>query len=101
MPQPAAAVAVNERVVAVTAALDRTARVWDVATGRQIDGALHGHTAQVSDVATATVDGRPVAVTAGVDHTVRTWDLGGAGGRHRPVFGGRDGAVLAVTTTTL
>ncbi|WBP84654.1 hypothetical protein [Kitasatospora cathayae] len=56
--------AVNERVVAVTAALDRTARVWDVATGRQIDGALHEHTAQVSDVATATVDGRPVAVTA-------------------------------------
>ncbi|MGW2182019.1 WD40 repeat domain-containing protein [Streptomyces sp. NPDC001732] len=97
----AAAVAVDERVVAVTAGLDRTVRVWDVATGRQIGGPLNGHTAQVWDVATATVDGRPVAVTAGADCTVRVWDLGQGRGGHRPVFGGHDEAVLAAATTTL
>jgi len=97
----AAAVAVDEQVVAVTAGLDRTVRVWDVATGRQIDGPLNGHTAQVWDVATATVDGRPVAVTAGADCTVRVWDLGQARGELRPVFGGHGEALLAATTTTL
>ncbi|MFH8517040.1 WD40 repeat domain-containing protein [Streptomyces gelaticus] len=97
----AAAVVVDEQVVAVTAGLDRTVRVWDVATGRQINGPLNGHTAQVWDVATATMDGRPVAVTAGADCTVRVWDLGQARGEHRPVFGGHDDALLAATTITL
>ncbi|MEV8098157.1 WD40 repeat domain-containing protein [Kitasatospora sp. NPDC085879] len=62
--------------LAVTTGLDRTVRIWDTATGRQLGEPLAGHTGQVWDVATALVDGRPVAVTAGDDHTVRVWHPG-------------------------
>ena len=51
---------------------DKTARVWDVATGRQLM-TLVGHASPVSIVATLPDNGR--AVTAGSDGTIRLWDL--------------------------
>ncbi|MFJ6769900.1 hypothetical protein ACIQOV_02765, partial [Kitasatospora sp. NPDC091257] len=63
------------RPVAVTGGTDRTVRIWDLTTGRQIGQPLTGHTGEVDAVATAELDGRPVAVTGGTDRTVRVWDL--------------------------
>ncbi len=90
---------VAEQTVAVTSGLDRTVRLWDVTTGRQLGEPLDGHTAQVWDVATAMVDGRPVAVTAGADHTVRIWDLGKTGAS--PLPAGHGDAIVAAATAVL
>ena len=53
-----------------TAGNDRTARLWDAASGRRL-AVLRGHTAQVAAVAFSP-DGRRLA-TAGNDGTARLW----------------------------
>lgn len=54
-----------------TGSYDKTARIWDVATGRQLR-LLRGHTDRVTSVAFSP-DGLHV-VTASGDHTARIWD---------------------------
>ncbi|MBA4866616.1 WD40 repeat domain-containing protein [Streptomyces sp. PSKA54] len=61
---------VDGRPVAVTGGLDKTVRVWDLATGRTV-----GEPFANGGVATAVVEGRSVAVTGRRDGTVRVWDL--------------------------
>jgi TPR repeat protein len=55
----------------VTASDDGTARIWDVATGRELIR-LDGHTAQVEG-AVFSPDGRRI-VTGSYDYTARVWD---------------------------
>jgi WD40 repeat protein len=55
----------------VTASADKTARVWDAATG-QLVATLSGHTGPVNDAAFSP-DGTRV-VTASQDNTARVWD---------------------------
>ena len=59
------------RLVA-TASDDRTARLWETATGQEV-GVLTGHTSGVYGVAFSP-DGRLVATASG-DRTARLWDL--------------------------
>ena len=54
----------------VTAAEDRTARLWDAATGREI-ALLHGHEGWVWSPAFSPDGGR--VVTASADGTARIW----------------------------
>jgi len=55
----------------VTASWDKTARIWDAETGRQV-ALLEGHAGEVSS-ATFSPDGKRV-VTASWDKTTRIWD---------------------------
>jgi len=55
-----------------TASTDDTARVWDVATGRQLQ-IFNGHTDSVNGVAFSP-DGQRLA-TCGSDNTIRIWDV--------------------------
>jgi WD40 repeat protein len=55
----------------VTASVDRTARVWDAATGHLL-ATLNGHTGPVNDAAFS-ADGSRI-VTASDDGTARVWD---------------------------
>src|SRR5260370_1059080 len=57
---------------AVSAADDKTLRVWDLATGESV-ATLEGHTSPVRGVA-VTPDGTR-AVSAAMDRTLRVWDL--------------------------
>src|SRR5665647_355733 len=65
---------------AVSASVDKTLRVWDLASGETLR-TLEGHSALVSAVA-VTPDGTR-AVSASHDHTLRVWDL--ASEKTRPV----------------
>jgi WD40 repeat protein/serine/threonine protein kinase len=56
----------------VTASVDKTARLWDVATGAEIRR-FEGHTQALRAVAFSP-DGRTIA-TAGDDNTARLWDV--------------------------
>ena len=67
----------------VTASADRTARVWDAATGREIT-TLSGHTDVVSSAAFSSDGGR--IKTASGDRTARVWDA--ATGRGITTLGG-------------
>ena len=58
----------------VTASVDKTARVWDAATGDAI-AVLSGHDGPVRSAAFSP-DGARV-VTASVDKTARVWDVSG------------------------
>jgi WD40 repeat protein len=71
-----------------TASSDSTARIWDVATGRE-QVVLRGHGGQVNSAAFA-ADGRRV-VTAADDRTARLWDA--ASGRELARLEGHDGPV--------
>jgi WD40 repeat protein len=86
------------RPVAVTAGHDKTARVWDLATGEELT-ALTDHTGPVHAVACTSLNGRPVAVTAGILDTVRVWDL--ATGEQLNTFTGQTNWVRAVACTVL
>ena len=55
----------------VTASFDKTARIWDAATGRQLL-VLSGHT-NLLDSAAFSPDGQRI-VTASLDKTARIWD---------------------------
>ena len=55
----------------VTGSADRTARIWDAETGRQLL-TLAGHSGPVNSVAFCT-DGRR-AVSGSEDGTIRPWD---------------------------
>jgi WD40 repeat protein len=56
----------------VTASQDKTARLWDSATGQPIGEPLRGHTDWVAS-ATFSPDGKRI-VTASDDRTARLWD---------------------------
>ncbi|MEV7356928.1 hypothetical protein AB0O19_18195, partial [Kitasatospora sp. NPDC091276] len=91
---------VDGRPVAVTGGTDRSVRVWDLTTGRQIGQPLAGHTGQVCSVATAVVDGRAVALIGSGDRTVRVWDLTTCEQIGQPLTG-HTAAVSAVATAVL
>jgi cytochrome c len=69
--------------VAASAAWDRTVRLWDLETGRQVTE-LTGHAGNVNAVAFTPDGGR--VVSAGEDGTVRVWDR--TDGREVVVLGG-------------
>ena len=67
----------------VTASADNTARVWEVATGREVV-LLRGHTKGVTAVAFSSDEAR--VVTASLDGTTRVWEV--ATGQEDTVFRG-------------
>ncbi|GAA3197654.1 serine/threonine-protein kinase [Actinocorallia longicatena] len=80
------------RTVAVSAAQDRTARIWDLAEQSQLGAPLE-HTASVLAVACGRIGDLRVAVTGGQDGRILVWDLRTG----RPVgvpMTGHSGAVL-------
>jgi WD40 repeat protein len=78
-----AAVAAGDRVGCpdgkriVTVSADKTARLWDVATGEQIGEPFIGHSDTVSSAAFSS-DGRRI-LTAPWDNTARLWDVDSRG----------------------
>ncbi|MFF4615601.1 caspase, EACC1-associated type [Nonomuraea jabiensis] len=76
-----------------TAGNDRTVRLWDVTTRRQLGAPLLGHTGSVLGVAFSP-DGRTLA-TAGNDRTVRLWDVTTHRQLGAPLLG-HTGSVLGV-----
>lgn len=73
---------VDGKPVAVTGSHDRTLRVWDLTTGRQLyepgtgrTDPISSHTAEVVGVVSAICDGRTVAVTRDAEGTALVWDL--------------------------
>ncbi len=81
--------------ILATAGRDRTARLWEPATG-QIRAVLRGHNHDVNWVAIAP-DGRTVA-TAGEDRSVRLWDA--RSGQIESTLTGHDVEVVAVIFST-
>ena len=59
----------------VTASVDKTARIWDAATGKEI-AVLRGHDSVVNSAAFSP-DGSRI-VTASADKTARIWDAASA-----------------------
>jgi WD40 repeat protein len=55
----------------ITASWDKTARIWDATTGKELQ-ALEGHTSSVFSAAFSP-DGKKI-VTASGDKTARIWD---------------------------
>jgi WD40 repeat protein len=78
---------------ALTAGLDTTLRLWDLAS-RQVEATLTGHAGAVAAVSFA---GAGRAVSAGRDRTVRLWDL--AGRRPAALLEGHADTVAAVDAT--
>ena len=74
----------------VTTSWDKTARIWDAATGRQL-AVLSGHSDSVS-TATFSPDGQLV-LTASFDKTARIWDS--FTGREVRILSGHGGAVTS------
>src|SRR5439155_1402292 len=75
----------------LTGSFDKTARLWDAATGREIRR-FEGHSSAVGCVAFSP-DGRGV-LTGSYDGTVRLWDV--ATGRETGRFEGQSGLVASV-----
>jgi WD40 repeat protein len=84
-----AAFSVDERRV-VTASADKTARIWDLETGKEI-AVFRGHEGAVT-AASHSPDGRRV-VTASDDKTIRIWDIVG---NEIAVLKGHDGSVTSL-----
>jgi hypothetical protein len=78
----------------VSASLDGTLKVWDLATGRA-EATLEGHADSVTACA-VTPDGRRV-VSASSDQTLKVWDL--ATGRAEATLKGHAGGVTACAVT--
>jgi WD40 repeat protein len=76
-----------------TTSVDRTARLWDVATGQPHGPPLTGHTEVVNEVAFSP-DGRLLATTSG-DQTARLWDVA-TGKPHGPPLTGHTSSVWGV-----
>ncbi|MBC6466777.1 WD40 repeat domain-containing serine/threonine protein kinase [Actinomadura alba] len=74
-----------------TASDDNSARLWDVATGRNT-ATLNGHTSDVFSVAFS-LDGKTLA-TGSYDNTARVWDV--VTGRNTATLNGHAGSVLSV-----
>src|SRR5215216_2337494 len=74
-----------------TGSSDKTARLWEVATGETIR-IFPGHTGEVGEVAFSP-DGKYL-VTAATDHTARLWEI--ASGQTVQVFSGHTGGVDSV-----
>jgi WD40 repeat protein len=74
----------------VTASYDKTARIWDAVTGKQLLS-LNGHTDWVMSAAFSS-DGTRV-VTASQDGTARIWDA--ASGKQLTVLSGHSGGVVS------
>ena len=79
------------RLLATTASYDKTARLWDPATGEHLR-TLTGHTEEVWAVAFSP-DGRLLA-TASYDKTARLWDP--ATGEHLRTLTGHTGSIWGV-----
>ena len=71
----------------VTASGDKTARIWDAATGKEI-AVLRGHDDASCISAAFSPDGSRI-VTASEDNTARIWDA--ATGKEIAVLRGHDG----------
>ena len=76
----------------VTASYDKTARVWDAATGQPIGEPLKGHESAVMSAAFSP-DGKRI-VTASEDNTARVWDAATGQPIGEPLKG-HDGAVFS------
>ncbi len=63
------------RTLLATASTDKTVRLWDPGTGRQVGDPFTGHTDWVNAVVPMP-DGRTLLATASTDKTVRLWDPG-------------------------
>ncbi|MCC2276014.1 trypsin-like peptidase domain-containing protein [Streptomyces sp. ET3-23] len=74
-----------------TGSIDRTVRLWDVASGKPL-ATLKGHTGMVRSVAFSPF-GRTLA-TGGADRTVRLWDV--ATGTTRATLAGHSGPVQSL-----
>ena len=74
----------------VTASYDKTARLWDVASGKAVQ-VLRGHEGPVRS-AQFFADGKRV-VTASADKTARMWDV--ASGKELQVLRGHEGSVVS------
>src|SRR5215472_11086845 len=77
---------------AVSASWDNTLKVWDLASGRELN-TLSGHTGLVAAVAVIP-DGRR-AISASGDNTLKVWDL--ATGRELHTLSGHTGLVTGVS----
>jgi WD40 repeat protein len=74
----------------VTASADKTARIWDAATGKSLL-VLHGHILSLSSAAFSPDSKR--VVTASSDETARVWDA--ESGTEILTLAGHKGAVLS------
>jgi len=83
---------------ALTGSIDRTARLWDAATGKEIR-CFRGHTQTVLSVAFSP-DGRR-AITGGLDQSARIWDA--ATGKQIRRFGVKTGwcVILSVAAASV
>jgi WD40 repeat protein len=86
----------------VTGSLDKTARIWDAATAKEI-AALRGHDGGVTSVA-VTVDLTRI-ITGSDDDTARVWEAsraelaGEAGGAELAVLRSHGGSITSVAVT--
>jgi WD40 repeat protein len=74
---------IDNRPVVVLGSKDKTIRVWDAQTGKQIGKVLRGHTSIITSVAFGAIDGKPVVVSGSRDGTVRLWDAQTGSSRSR------------------
>ncbi|MEV0990969.1 caspase family protein, partial [Streptomyces sp. NPDC049949] len=93
-----AAAEIDGRPHAITTSRDKTAQVWDLATGTH-HTTLTGHTSTVNGVAVAQIDGRPHAITTSNDKTARVWDL--TTGTHHTTLTGHTNWVTAVAVADI